>query len=39
MDSYAWLEYFMGTEAGTRVAAMVEMVAEEVDGCFAEATV
>lgn len=29
MDSYAWLEYFMGTEAGARVKKIVESGADE----------
>jgi predicted nucleic acid-binding protein len=29
MDSYAWLEYFMGTEAGARVKAIVDSEADE----------
>lgn len=29
MDSYAWLEYFMGTEAGKRVNTIVESEADE----------
>jgi len=29
MDSYAWLEYFMGTEAGARVKEIVDSEADE----------
>jgi len=29
MDSYAWLEYFMGTEAGARVKRIVDSEADE----------
>ena len=29
MDSYAWLEYFMGTEAGRKVKAIIDSEANE----------
>ena len=38
IDSYAWIEYFMGTEAGRRVKSIVEGLEEKITPtiCLAE---
>jgi hypothetical protein len=38
MDSYAWLEYFMGTETGKKAKAIIECSEEKITPiiCLAE---